>query len=97
MLAGGCLAPTLPLPPPSRPDVEGPNAQGLVRLTGAELPNAWVFALNEGTQLSYGQVTGSDGRYDFSFPASVGESVLFWYRVGDQDSPSITLYIEPSP
>src|SRR5690606_12240372 len=64
--AGACLSPTLPLPPPSRPTMEGPDAAGNVRLFGRVPGKARVSALNSRTQFISGQQTRDDGKYDFT-------------------------------
>ena len=37
-----CLSPTLPLPPPNRPDVSAPDAEGFARIQGVAAPQAEV-------------------------------------------------------
>ena len=59
LLAGlclaSCLSPTLPLPPPDRPDMSAPDENGLVRIQGIAAPKAEV---NDFIELWYMQ--GSD-------------------------------------
>lgn len=86
----GCLAPTLPLPPPDRPEVEGPDAQGSVRLTGtAPDTSAVVFALNNRTNQVVGQRTAPLEKYALTMLAQNGDGITFWYSVGTEQSPSI--------
>jgi len=93
MLVGGCLAPTLPLPPPSKPAVAGPDASGNVELTGSVQANAEVYVRNYGSTDIYGQITGGDGAYDITLPAKVGDQLELWYTVGKDQSPSIEFQI----
>ncbi len=95
VIAGGCLAPTLPLPPPSEPTVSGPSEQGLVRLQGTAPSNSWVFALNQRTELAYAQGTHETGRYDFEIAAQVGDDILLWYEISGEASESLDFTIEP--
>ena len=43
----GCTARTLPLPPPDVDPIAGPNAQGLIEVTGTAQEGAAVGILNE--------------------------------------------------
>src|SRR5512145_1402658 len=43
----GCLSPTLPMPPPAKPDIEGPDERGIFVLSGHVLPESHVYADNE--------------------------------------------------
>lgn len=88
-----CLSPTLPLPPPSRPSVEGPDANGNVRLTGLVPPRSLVTALNFRTNLASGQQTGESGAYDFTLEAVPGDEILFWYSRSNVNSPAIVVVI----
>ena len=93
LAACSCLSPTLPLPPPSEPEVSGPTEQGLVRLQGSVRPNSWVFALNERTELAYAQATHETGRYDLEIRAEVGDEILLWYEIGNDKSESLEVTI----
>lgn len=46
---GGCLSPTLPLPPPEEPDAITEGADGMWELRGDCLEGAEVIAVNEST------------------------------------------------
>lgn len=87
LLLGGCLSPTLPLPPPSEPAITASMTEGLVRLQGAVLPHSEVFALDYRTNLIAGQHTDS-GDYDFEMAASPGDNISFWYVHETVESPS---------
>lgn len=93
LLVGGCLAPTLPLPPPSQPAVAGPDANGNVELTGSVQPSAEVYVRNYASVRIYGQITGSEGTYDITLPAKVGDQLELWYTSGNDESPSIVFQI----
>lgn len=93
LAAVACLSPTLPLPPPSRPTVEGPNQQGLVTLDGNVEGDATVFAANMRSGEIRGQFTGPDGHYRFDIPAEIGDELELWYQVGTTNSPSIVFKI----
>jgi len=92
-LPAACLSPTLPLPPPSKPEkIEGPDAQGIVTLTGT-LPQprarAIVFNQREGDI----DQTGADAAYVLRIPAAPGEELEFWYEIGLERSPSIVFLV----
>jgi hypothetical protein len=93
VLVAGCLSPTLPLPPPDRPDVSAPDASGLVRVQGIAVAQAEVIAWNHNTDLIAGQVTTDDARYDFTIKADAGDTLELWYIQGSDESPSILLTV----
>ena len=88
-----CLSPTLPLPPPDRPDLSAPDASGLVRLQGVAAPQAEVIAWNHNTDLIAGQVTGDDSRYDFTMKAQANDLIELWYVQGSEESQSIRIVV----
>lgn len=92
-LLSGCLAPTLPLPPPDRPAVEGPDATGNIRLTGTTPEHsAVVYALNDRTNQIVGERT-TLSTYELVMAARVGDSITFWYTVGADQSPTIVFRV----
>jgi hypothetical protein len=91
-----CLSPTLPLPPPDRPDVSAPDENGLVRLQGVAAPQAEVIAWNHDTDLIAGQVTGDDSRYDFTIQAEAHDFIELWYVVGSEESQTVRVVV-PEP
>ncbi len=93
MLVGGCLAPTLPLPPPSKPTVAGPDTNGNVELKGTVQPSAEVYVHNYASTDIFGQITGKDGAYDITLPAKINDQVELWYTIGKDQSPSIVFQI----
>jgi len=75
----GCLAPTLPLPPPSRPEVTTPNAAGMIHIRGTVRPKAEVFAKNRRTLKIVGEETDESGKYDLTMQAEVDDQLIVWY------------------
>ncbi|MEO8903660.1 MAG: hypothetical protein ABI627_19240 [Polyangiaceae bacterium] len=82
---GGCLSPTLPLPPPSDPMVSSVS-DGLVRFTGVVEAESEVFALDRNTNVIAGQYTHS-GQYDFTLAAKEQDAISLWYIHGTVESP----------
>jgi len=93
----GCISPTLPLPPPNRPDIEGPDASGEVTLSGHTRPAVFVYADNLSTGESAGQLTREgDGWYSFKLGARIGDVVSMYYRAGLDESLPVQFVI-PEP
>jgi hypothetical protein len=98
LLASACLSPTLPLPPPNRPDtIEGPDQNGYVRLTGAVAPNSRAHAMNRRTGSGVFDDTGDDGRYDMMLQALPGDQIVLWYMLQGENSQSVRFEIPPPP
>ena len=94
LAAPSCLSPTLPLPPPERPQVDGPDPEtGEVRLRGSVPSKAQVHAINLRTFEIRGQVVGVDGLYDFFLAAEIGDEISMYYRKGTTESQSIIFMI----
>lgn len=86
-LALGCVSPTLPLPPPSRPNIDGPDESGQVTLSGSTRPAVSVYADNLDTGQSAGQRThAKTGAYRFRLGARVGDTISLFYRYGTEES-----------
>lgn len=81
----GCLSPTLPLPPPNRPDVSPPDASGITTIIGRVPEGTTALAQNLNNGRLVGQVT-ADGAYELKLPAAIGDQVAIWYRDGLLDS-----------
>jgi hypothetical protein len=96
-LAGGCLSPTLPLPPPSKPDVSAPDANGNVRVQGWVPGRSEAIARNERTDLLYGQLTDNSGQYDFLMPAQSCDWITLYYISGTELSAPANSARVPSP
>lgn len=92
-VAVGCLSPTLPLPPPSRPEVFSPDEDGNVRVRGVVQSRAIVFVLNQRTDQVVGEVTGSDGAYDLLIQAEVGDRLGVWQSVDTKESDSVEVLV----
>ncbi len=92
-----CLSPTLPLPPPSHPDVQGPDINGQVRLSGVVFPHSQAVAINLRTNVIAGQNTDS-GSYDFTIGAQVGDGISFFYLTETRSSEPINIIVRaPKP
>ena len=92
----GCLSPTLPLPPPSDPQVSGTDPDGNVRITGAVLPDSEVFALNLTNNVIAGQLTASGG-YDFKIKAQQFDELTIWYVRDTVQSPPTAFSVKKAP
>ncbi|MEB2313463.1 MAG: hypothetical protein OZ921_15000 [Sorangiineae bacterium] len=91
----GCLSPTLPLPPPS-PTVSGPDASGMVEISGYVDPGATVYAVNLRNDELRGQISDArTGEYDFFLPAEVGDRVDVYVQLGNDRSPPYSTVIRP--
>jgi hypothetical protein len=96
LLAVGCYSPTLPLPPPVKPDVTV-TSTGDFRLKGGVLPDAQVFALDSRTLLIDGQQADHLGLYDFVLhQAEAGDSITLWYEAGTDLSPTMLFELPAS-
>lgn len=73
--------------------MEGPDANGNVRLTGHVPSRSLVTALNLRTNLASGQQTGTNGAYDFTIGAIPGDEILFWYSRSNVNSPAIVIVV----
>ena len=88
-----CLSPTLPLPPPDRPDLSAPDANGLVRVQGVAAPQAEVIAWNHANNVIAGQVTTDSARYDFTIQAQANDAIELWYTQGTEESQSVVVVV----
>jgi hypothetical protein len=87
-----CASPTLPLPPPFRPDVSQVDASGVVTLTGA--PGAVpAGAVVYGYDLRDGRGdifrAPDDGSFVLHVPAQAGDSISIWYEQGTVQSEAL--------
>jgi hypothetical protein len=90
---GACLSPTLPLPPPEQPQVDGPDPEtGQIRLRGSVPAESEVLAMNLRTDEIRGQHT-DDGNYDFYLGAEIGDEVALYYHKATVESPSILFLV----
>ena len=88
-----CLSPTLPLPPPDRPDVSAPDASGMVRIQGTAVPKAEVIAWNHANNVIAGQVTGDSAVYDFTIQGQTNDVIELWYHKGNDQSQSVSFKV----
>ncbi len=100
--ASSCLSPTLPLPPPNQPDVEGPDGSGNVTLSGEVMRGANVYANNLNSGASAGQKADPNtGKYRFRIAASLGDRMELFYIYDSVSSDrtyfSIGTPISPTP
>lgn len=92
----GCLSPTLPLPPPNRPDVSPPDASGIATIVGRVPAGTTAMAQNLNNGRLVGQVT-ADGTYVLKLPAAIGDQVAVWYREGLIDSGATQITVPAKP
>jgi hypothetical protein len=94
-LVFACQSPTLPLPPPEEPEIDGPDEEGVAKLRGrVPQPRAWVFTINW-TQLEAddpgaigGDWADDEGVYEFEIRADVGDQCELWYEyAADKSQP----------
>ena len=96
LLASGCLSPTLPLPPPSRPDITPPDSRGLSTLSGRVPSGTTALAQNLANGKLVGQVTDETGFYELQILAESGDRIALWYRDVYRDSSSTVILVPPA-
>jgi hypothetical protein len=79
VLVAGCLSPTLPLPPPSAPDIQEVGS-GQYVLTGIIPEPGFVLVLNKRTNAVNG--TLSSGEYSVPVQARPADAMQLWYESG---------------
>jgi hypothetical protein len=79
-LVAGCLSPTLPLPPPSPPDVTQVGV-GQYEVSGSLPMAGTVLVQNERTNLVYGETV--EQLYHFNVAAQPGDEMSLWYEASD--------------
>jgi hypothetical protein len=91
-----CVAPTLPVPPPSQPDVSEPDSSGIVTLkgkAGSATPNAevtvWNPELNEGRV----SIAKPDGSWEEQIPAVSKHILWVWQTIGYERSSTIEVKV----
>ena len=94
----GCNSPTLPLPPPSRADIEASLdiATSVARITGlrrAVEPHALVTCFNNRTGIGSVGLASDQGSFEIDVPADEGDVIEVWQRVGN-DPPSIVVTVK---
>jgi hypothetical protein len=77
----------MPLPPPAKPDIDGPDSSGNVVLSGRIPHGSYVYVDNLSSGYSAGQVLEPNtGAFRFAMQATVGDSMSMFYRQGADDS-----------
>lgn len=89
----GCLAPTLPLPPPARPEITAPDESGMVHIRGSVRSGAEVFAKNRRTLQIVGEETDETGDYDLVMAAESNDRIVVWYTDGVDDSDLVEVLV----
>jgi hypothetical protein len=95
-LAGGCLSPTLPLPPPDVPGTIASAADGVWAIQGTCIPGAQVTVLNEVT--GKGEVfvdLENTGRYNVELHATLCDFVTVSQEAHNEESSKTGFIIEP--
>jgi hypothetical protein len=86
----------IPYPAPPMPTVTGPDASGLVVLTGQVPPSGATIYLRD---LASGTIKTAqadpNGAYQIAIPASVGDSLELWYLGPVGESKHLTLVVSP--
>ncbi len=101
---GACIAPTLPIPPPSVPEVTAPDARGQTTVSGgkyAATANAEITVWNESYAHSAAckadkacapgivRLVDGDGSYTVVIRAQSKDLLFIWQTVGNQTSGQI--------
>ncbi len=84
-LGTGCAAPSLPIPPPTAL-ASSPDETGHVTVTGHADPTAFVFVLNEMTQVGVIVHADPDGTFTARISATVGDDLTVWQMIGNEAS-----------
>ncbi|HEY5955559.1 MAG TPA: hypothetical protein VIV60_03355 [Polyangiaceae bacterium] len=93
-LAMGCLSPTMPMPPPSKPAIEGPDEHGVVVLSGHAPAASLVYADNETTGYGWSRrADPNNGAYRFPILASIGDQINLFYRLDTNESMPVQFVI----
>jgi hypothetical protein len=77
--ATGCLEPTLPLPPPSRPDVSPPDLRGITTVVGRVPGGTTAVVENLANGHLIGRLTDDGGRYTVTLPAEIDDRLAVYY------------------
>lgn len=96
LLGGGCLSPTLPIPPPDPPDSMHATAAGLWQIAGDCSPGALVTVLNERT--GRGAVVedkAQTGRYVLEIAAEMCDPAWVMQEVDQERSGQTGFVIGP--
>lgn len=89
----GCLSPTLPLPPPARPDISPPDSSGITTVRGRVPDGTTAMIENLANGKLSGTATGDDGLYTLQVPAEVDDQIAVYYLDGLVRSQSIIILV----
>lgn len=93
---GGCLAPTLPIPPPSQPEITAPDADGNVTLKGrpgGARANAEVTVFKPETETGSVSIAEPDGSWTVVLKARAKERLWVYQTVGYERSTHIEVEV----
>jgi hypothetical protein len=101
VLALSCTSPTLPLPPPTNPQVTAgadANHVHLSSVAGSE-PNALIVVVNRNTDLARnlrvsGTIADDQGSWDLEVYAHANDTIDISQEVGAVRSPSATIVVK---
>jgi len=93
---GGCLSPTLPLPPPEPPDTITPQAtNGRWTISGSCLQGALVTVFNEDTGVgAVVEDRDRDGRYEVEIEAELCDFAWVEQTIGEDVSARTTFVVQ---
>lgn len=94
----GCAAPVLPIPPPTALIEAPPDMDGMVTVSGEARPGAYVFCLNNDTEMGV-IVTAdpADGTYSLRIAASIGDGLSVWQQVDGRSGMFRELIVSAAP
>lgn len=87
----GCASPTLPLPPPERPETISFGEDGVLTLKGSAQPEAIVYAFNERSEEGVITKASGSGIYLLKIQAVLGDEIAVWQEVGSERSASVII------
>jgi hypothetical protein len=79
LLAVGCLEPTLPLPPPARPEVSPPDSSGIATVRGKVRGSTTAMVENLANGEIRGKVTDDTGLFTITIPAESNDRLVVYY------------------
>ncbi len=92
LLLASCATPTLPLPPPMVSAISAPE-NGLVRVEGQGLPDAWIMCVNNDTEEGIIGRSDASGEFAFEIRAESGHYLTVWQRVATDIGPGLDLVV----
>lgn len=98
LVAGACVSPTLPLPPPDAPyQISAAPQSGYWQLRGECTPGATVLVKNDATTVIAGvEDSDRDGRYFITVQAKACDMAEVWEILGTTATTAATFVIEPT-